>query len=226
MAEGRFVAYYRVSTARQGQSGLGLEAQQKAVADYLNGGQWQLVEAFTEIETGKGSNALKRRPQLAAAIAACKKHKATLVIARLDRLARNVHFISGLMEGGIDFVAVDNPHVNRMVAQILAAVAEDEARRIGDRTRAALAAAKARGTILGSHGREVLAPRFKAEAEARAQELAPVVLDLRRQGFTVRQVAEHLNAQGVPSAQGARWHPSSVHAVLKRLNRQVNRHEQ
>lgn len=219
MAEGKFIAYYRVSTARQGQSGLGLEAQQKAVADYLNGGQWQLVEAFTEIETAKGSNALKRRPQLAAAIAACKQHKATLIIARLDRLARNVHFITGLMEQGIEFVAADMPQANKMMLQIYAVMAEEEGRKIAERTRAALAAAKAKGTDLGWHGREVLAPRFKAEAEARAQQLAPVVLDLRRQGFSVRQVAERLNAEGVPSAQGARWHPSSVHAVLKRLNR-------
>ena len=130
MADGKFIAYYRVSTERQGKSGLGLEAQRKAVADYLNGGRWTLVDEFTEIETGKGANAMDKRPELKAAIAACKKHKATLVIAKLDRLARNVHFISGLMETNVDLVAVDNPNVNRMTLQILAAVAEDEAHRI------------------------------------------------------------------------------------------------
>ena len=206
MAEGKFIAYYRVSTQRQGETKLGLAAQERAVQDYLNGGNWQLVDAFTEVETGKGSNALKRRPQLAAAIAACKRHKATLVIARLDRLARNVHFITGLMEQGIEFVAADMPQANKMMLQIYAVMAEEEGRKIAERTRAALAAAKAKGTDLGWHGREVLAPKFRAEAEARARELAPVFLQLRREGLSVRRMAEELNARGVPTPQGKRWH--------------------
>ena len=120
---GKFIAYYRVSTARQGESGLGLEAQKHAVVSYLNGGKWQLLEEFTEVESGKNS----KRPQLAAAMAAAKKAKATLIIAKLDRLSRNSHFIGGIMNSGVEFLAVDNPHANRLTIHILAAVAEDEA---------------------------------------------------------------------------------------------------
>src|SRR6185369_9410255 len=158
MARSKFIAYYRVSTERQGKSGLGLDAQRTAVLDYLNGGGWKLLGEFTEVETSKGRNALACRPQLRAALEACRKQKATLLIAKLDRLARNVHFISGLMESGVEFVAVDMPQANRFVVHILAAVAEQEAEAISKRTKAALAAARARGTKLG--GRRVSAKRF------------------------------------------------------------------
>jgi DNA invertase Pin-like site-specific DNA recombinase len=150
MANGKFIAYYRVSTQKQGQSGLGLEAQKAAVMSYLNGGQWELVGAFTEIETGKGADALARRPQLRAALDMCKKTKATLVIAKLDRLARNVHFISGLIETGVDFVAADMPYANKTMIQIHAVMSEHERDQISARTKAALAAAKARGVVLGA----------------------------------------------------------------------------
>lgn len=129
----KYVAYFRVSTQRQGQSGLGLEGQQAAVAAFC-----EPLESFTEVESGKRSD----RPELARAIAACKRLGATLVIAKLDRLARNVHFVSGLMESGVEFIACDNPNANRLTVHILAAVAEDEARRISERTKAALAAAR------------------------------------------------------------------------------------
>jgi DNA invertase Pin-like site-specific DNA recombinase len=142
---GNFVAYYRVSTERQGRSGLGLEAQQKAVRDHLNGGDWKLVGEFTEVESGKRSD----RPKLAEALKACRVRGATLIIAKLDRLARNVHFVSGLMESGVEFTAVDFPQANRLAVHILAAVAEHEAKMISERTKAALAAAKARGVKLG-----------------------------------------------------------------------------
>ena len=115
----RFVAYYRVSTERQGSSGLGLEAQQKAVRDYLNGGAWELVAEHVEIESGKRAD----RPELAKALEACKRHKARLVIAKLDRLSRNLAFIATLMEAGVEFLAVDNPHANKLTVHILAAVA-------------------------------------------------------------------------------------------------------
>src|SRR2546428_13319549 len=118
--QGRFIAYFRVSTDKQGKSGLGLEAQRTAVLDYLNGGRWSLVQEFVEIESGKHNE----RPQLAAALAACKKHKARLVIAKLDRLSRNLAFIATLMESGVEFVAVGNPHANQLTVHILAAVAE------------------------------------------------------------------------------------------------------
>src|ERR1700712_922397 len=145
MAQGRFVGYFRVSTARQGRSGLGLEAQQEAVRSYLNGGDWQILAEVIEVESGKRND----RPQIAEALRLCRLHKATLVIAKLDRLARNVHFISSLMESDVDFVACDFPEANRLTVHILAAVAEHEAGMISARTKAALTAAKARGVTLG-----------------------------------------------------------------------------
>ena len=128
---GKFVAYFRVSTDRQGKSGLGLEAQREAVMNYLNGGSWQLVGEFTEVESGKHSD----RPQLAAALAACKKHRAKLVIAKLDRLSRNLAFIATLMEAGAEFIAVDNPHASKLTVHILAAVAQHEREMISQRTK-------------------------------------------------------------------------------------------
>ena len=153
--EAQVVSYLRVSTARQGTSGLGLEAPRAAVAGFLNGGDWTLVQEVLEVESGKRND----RPALATALKLCRKHRATLVIAKLDRLARNVAFISNLMKSGVEFVAVDMPQANRFVVHILAAVAEQEAEAISKRTKAALAAAKARGTKLG--GRRVSAERLQ-----------------------------------------------------------------
>ena len=149
MANGRFISYLRVSTAQQGASGLGLEAQRAAVLQYLNGGNWTLVQEVVEIESGKRND----RPALATALRLCKKYRATLVIAKLDRLARNVAFIANLMESGVEFVAVDMPQATKFTVHIMAAVAEQEAEAISRRTRAALEAAKARGRVLG--GRRV-----------------------------------------------------------------------
>src|SRR6266851_986624 len=146
MANGKFVSYLRVSTARQGISGLGLEAQREAVARYLNGGSWALVQEVVEVESGKRND----RPAIAEALRLCRLHRATLIIAKLDRLARNVHFISSLMESGVEFIAVDFPQANRLTVHILAAVAEHERELISQRTKAALAAAKARGVKLGN----------------------------------------------------------------------------
>lgn len=145
MANGRFISYLKVSTARQGSSGLGLEAQREAVSRYLNGGSWTLVQELVEVESGKRND----RPQIAEAVRLCRLHKASLVIAKLDRLARNVHFISSLMESGVDFVACDFPEANRLTVPILAAVAEHEATMISNRTKAALRVAKVRGVTLG-----------------------------------------------------------------------------
>jgi DNA invertase Pin-like site-specific DNA recombinase len=145
-----YVAYYRVSTDKQGASGLGLEAQREAVARNLGAGS--LLAEFTEVESGKRS---ANRPQLIAALEMCKRKKAILLIAKLDRLARNVHFISGLMEAGVEFVAADMPTANRLTVHIMAAFAEHEAAMISARTKAALQAAKARGTVLGN-------PRWQA----------------------------------------------------------------
>jgi DNA invertase Pin-like site-specific DNA recombinase len=145
---GQFVAYYRVSTCRQAGSGLGLDAQRSAVKCHLSGEAGTLLGEYTEIESGKRSD----RPQLAAALAACKLHKATLIIAKLDRLARNVAFIAGLMESGVEFVAADNPHASKLMLHMLAAFAEHEREQISLRTKAALNAAKDRGVILGKQG--------------------------------------------------------------------------
>src|SRR5262249_55450711 len=141
MMRGKFIAYYRVSTDRQGKSGLGLDAQRKAVVDYLDGGKWTLLDEFTEIESGKRND----RPELEKALAACKKHRAKLVIAKLDRLSRNLAFIAVLMDRKVDFVCCDNPTATKFTIHILAAVAEHERDAISARTKAALAAAKANG---------------------------------------------------------------------------------
>ena len=209
---GRFVTYYRVSTDKQGRSGLGLEAQQAAVRNYLDAGTWELVGEFTEVESGRKSE----RPELARALALCKKRKATLVIARLDRLARNVHFISGLMEAKVKFVACDMPEATPFMLHICAAVAQEEARAISARTKAALAAAKQRGVRLGATGAK-RAKRFKAEAKARAIELAPILSDLKKQGLSLRAIAVELSKRKVPTPRGGAWHPQLVARVLERL---------
>lgn len=212
MADGKFVAYYRVSTQRQGQSGLGLDAQRKAVADYLNGGSWTLVGEFTEIESGRRKN----RPQLTAALAMARQQKATLVIAKLDRLARNVAFVSNLMEGKVSFVAVDMPEADRTFLQMAAVFGEWEARKISERTKAALQAAKARGTVLGSYGK-TLARQHRSEALQRASDLADVVRELQAVHPTVRGLAAALNERKIPTPKGGAWHVSTVHRLLRRL---------
>src|SRR2546421_2783287 len=164
--QGRFIAYFRVSTDKQGKSGLGLEAQRKAVLDYLNGGRWELVQEFVEVESGKHNE----RPQLQAALAACKKHRARLVIAKLDRLSRNLAFIATLMESGVEFVAVDNPHANKLTVHILAAVAQHEREMISERTTAALQAAKARGVRLGNPNLSKAAAIGRARLQEGARE--------------------------------------------------------
>lgn len=213
MAEGKFIAYYRVSTDHQGRSGLGLEAQREAVHRYLNGGAWTLVAEFTEVESGRR----KDRPQLAEAIRMAKREKATLVIARLDRLARNAHFISGLMEARVDFVAADMPNANQLTIRIMAAVAEEGARVISENTKAALSAAKARGVVLGANGR-VLATRNKAEALERLEPVADRLRSMRSAGLSVRAIAATLNAEGVASPGGGAWHVANVHRALQRLD--------
>jgi DNA invertase Pin-like site-specific DNA recombinase len=209
MAQGRFVAYYRVSTDRQGRSGLGLEAQQEAVRSYLDGGSWQLVDEVVE------------------ALKLCRLHQATLIIAKLDRLARNVAFVSNLMESGVDFVAVDFPQANRLTVHILAAVAEHEAAMISQRTRAALAAAKARGRKLGGDrgniaavsglGNQASAAVRRQRADKRASDLVPVIRSIQAGGASLRQVAVELTRRGITSARGGRWSAVQVKRVLERV---------
>lgn len=206
----RYVAYYRVSTAKQGTSGLGLAAQEAAVRAFIGG---EPIAAFTEVESGKRED----RPQLAAALAYAKRHKATLVIAKLDRLARDVHFISGLLKSGVEIRACDIPTANRMVLHIMAAVAEGEREMISERTKAALAAAKERGVRLGTPNTQRLAMEGRARADARARALRAALVDLWMQGVTgAREVAAALNARGIPADRGGQWHPTSVQRLMAR----------
>ena len=219
MANGKFIAYYRVSTQKQGQSGLGLEAQKQGVESYLNGGDWDLVSEFTEIETGKGANALERRPQLRAALDACKKQSATLVIAKLDRLARNVHFVSGLIETGVEFVAADMPRADKTMIQIHAVMSEHERDQISARTKAALAAAKARGVVLGAAGAANLKPNIVERQEAAntfASKLKGVVEGMRARGLSQRSMCAELNELGIQTARGGRWSQIQLQRVMAR----------
>lgn len=219
----KFVAYYRVSTAKQGASGLGLEAQRMAVADYLKHTGGDLVAEITEVESGTRND----RPKLAEALAACRVHKAVLVIAKLDRLARNAAFLLSLRDGGVEFVAVDLPTANRLTVGIMALVAEDEAERISARTKAALAAAKARGVKLGNpanlsnritgstHGNE----RKAALADKRAADLLPVVNDIRKAGATsLRAIAAELNTRSITTPRGGAWSAAQVMRLLDRIS--------
>jgi DNA invertase Pin-like site-specific DNA recombinase len=172
---GKFVAYYRVSTDKQGQSGLGLDAQRQAVMNYLNGGPWKLIAEHTEVETGKRAD----RPELQKALAACRKHKGKLIIAKLDRLSRNLAFIATLMDSNVEFIAADSPHANRLTVHILAAVAEHERGAISERTKAALAAAKRRGVKLGGPR---LAVARKASIKARSEAADAFAANVHRQG--------------------------------------------
>jgi len=212
---GKFVAYYRVSTDKQGKSGLGLEAQRDAVMQFLNGGRWTLAGEFTEVESGKRND----RPELERALAACKKQKAKLVIAKLDRLGRNLAFIATLMESGVEFVAVDNPHANKLTVHILAAVAQHEREMISERTKAALAAAKRRGTRLGNPDLSQAAKHGVAALKAKARQFAanvrPVIDEIMRAGATSHnQIAAKLNERNVKTARGGRWTHVQVGAIL------------
>jgi DNA invertase Pin-like site-specific DNA recombinase len=219
--ERRFVAYYRVSTQQQGRSGLGLDAQRRSVASYLNGGH--LLGEFTEVETGKGSNALDKRPELRAALEQCKRRKATLLVAKLDRLARNVHFLSGLMESGVKFIAVDMPDVNRLTVHVLAAVAEHEREMISTRTRDALAAAKARGIRLGTAGSRNLRhinDRRHAYAMEHAIRVKSIIQGMQSRGLAQRAIVAELNNLGLKAPRGGAWHLPTLQRVLARLGEQ------
>jgi DNA invertase Pin-like site-specific DNA recombinase len=223
----KYIAYYRVSTQKQGASGLGLEAQQEAVARYLGASTAALVGEFVETETGKGADAFAKRPQLRAALEACRKSGAKLLIAKLDRLARNVHFITGLMEAAkgngksaVKFVACDMPEANDLTIHIMAAFAEHEAKRISERTKDALGAAKARGTRLGTDGPANLRANIEerqGEADGFAMRLRGQVEGFKLRGLSQRQMVGELNSLGIRTARGGEWSLIQLQRVMKRL---------
>ena len=225
MNTGNFVSYYRVSTKRQGDSGLGLEAQKKSVVDFLNGGSWKLVGEFTEVESGR-KNA---RVELQKAFAACRIHNATLIISKLDRLSRNAHFLLGLKEAGIEFICCDMPSANRMTVSIMAIVAEEEARMISTRTKDALQAAKARGVKLGTAAKKNLThnDRVKGSAigvQARqtkanqfANDLMPIIKEIQGSGtITLKGIATALNQRGITTSRGKDFSHVTVRRILNR----------
>lgn len=204
------VTYLRVSTDRQGQSGLGLEAQRAAVTSYVTGRV--LLAEFVEVESGRKDD----RPQLAAALALCRQQKGRLVIAKLDRLARSVALISSLMESGVEFVAADMPEANRFMLHIMAAVAEHEREMISQRTRAALAAAKARGTRLGNPrpDRAKMRAAVASRVSVFRTAVAPQIQALQAEGRSLRQIAAELNAKGLTAPRGGPWHAATVLMAL------------
>ena len=214
-----FVSYVRVSTKAQGVSGLGLEAQAAAVRAYVDQAGGEIVENFIEIESGAKDD----RPALAQALAYCRRTKSTLLIAKLDRLGRSVRFVSTVMDSGVDFRAVDNPHATRLTMHILAAVAEHEREAIAARTKAALAAAKARGVRLGAPDPKIGAARSQAvrasKANQRAENVAPIIASVRAAGISsLREIAAALNARGVKSPSGGQWYAASVARVEQRAS--------
>jgi DNA invertase Pin-like site-specific DNA recombinase len=230
----KIIAYYRVSTPKQGRSGLGLEGQQAAVARFVAQRGCEVLAVYQEVESGKKAD----RPELTKALAHAKRSKATLVVAKLDRLARNVAFLSRLLEAGVEFTAIDIEHANQMTIHILAAVADGEAKAISDRTKAALAAAKARGVKLGSarpgHWQEREAARLAggrkglakaAIARSRAAndayfDLVSGMKQLKTEGKSLRFIAEALNAEGHTTRRGKRWNAVQVMRVLDRAQLQ------
>ena len=219
MVDGRFIAYYRVSTERQGKSGLGLEAQRKSVSDYLNGGNWSLIGEFTDIESGKNNV----RPELTKALSLAKLTGATLVIAKLDRLSRNATFLMSLRDAGVEFVAVDLPNANRLTVGIMALVAEQEREAISNRTKAALGAAKARGVKLGGY-RAAARPDptrgltgIKNKAEHFAASVFPVVREIEASGVpSLNGIARELELRGIKTARGGAWSATSVKNLIKK----------
>jgi len=235
MSTKKLISYIRVSTRKQGDSGLGMEAQKAAVEAYAKATGAEIISTFTEIESGKRSD----RPELAKALANARRSRATLCIAKLDRLARNIHFVSGLMESGVDFVAVDNPAANKLTVHLLACIAENEAEQISARTVAALKAAKARGTPLGSarpghwDGRESKrqAGLVKAQAESRrvrrektiagVADLLPLMQERRAAGMGFAKVAAALNDAGHRTTRGNNWTPIGVKLAMERAGKQL-----
>jgi len=218
----RYVTYIRVSTQQQGRSGLGLDAQRKAVSDYLAAYAGHVVGEFREVESGKVND----RPQLQAALKRCRQSRATLLVAKLDRLSRSAAFLLSLRDSGVKFICADLPDANELTIGVLAAVAQHEREMISARTRAALAAAKARGVRLGSPSlaagtastAAVARQGLTAKAKAFAADLRDVIEAAQAEGLcTLQQLAEHLNSLSCPTPRGCAWTPTAVHRLLLRL---------
>jgi DNA invertase Pin-like site-specific DNA recombinase len=222
MASKRLVGYVRVSTAKQGHSGLGIEAQKEALERFAATEGFQILRVFVEVESGKGSDALDRRPQLAAALSEARRQRCYVGLAKLDRLSRDVHFISGLMVHRVPFVVAElGADVDPFILHLFAALAQKERAMISSRTKAALAAAKARGVTLGSpelpKARKSAVATIKALADQHATNVLPVIREIRRTGATsLHQIADALNARGITTPRGGQWYASSVRNVLER----------
>ena len=224
---GKFISYLRVSTKRQGASGLGLEAQRAAVTNWLNGGDWKIIEEVVEVESGKDDS---NRPALQRALEACRRYGAKLVIAKLDRLGRNPSFLLSLRDAGIDFICCDMPDANRLTVGIMACVAEAEREAISERTRVALQAAKARGQVLGNprdetrtfHNRKIAKAAAKKAGEAvrdqadRFAELVKPVLD-ELAGLSANAIANEMNKRGVKTQRGGHWSARHIINLRQRL---------
>jgi len=211
------ITYYRVSTGRQAESGLGIDAQIKTVKDFAAANNYMLEGEYVEIESGKNNH----RPVLKRALHQCKRRQATLLVAKLDRMSRNVNFITGLLESGVDFKAIDVPTGEKFIMHIMAAVAEHERDQISRRTKLALQAAKAKGVELGAHGRYVLSKQNRELSERFAIEMEPMIVRLAEDGFeTVRAVTDELNRLKVPTYRndGSKWHLCTVHKVMMQIN--------
>ena len=223
MANGKYVAYYRVSTQKQGLTGLGMDAQKTAVLNHLNGGKWDLISEFVEVESGKRSD----RPELLKALAICRIHKAKLIIGKLDRLSRNVRFLANLMEAGVQFTACDMPEADITQLQLMMVFAEHETRVVSARTKAALAAAKANGMVLGCQNARIASEASKgaaasakvrtAQAKRMADDLMTIIGSVKSQGaVSLRQIATELNRMNVKTSQGKQWSATQVGRTMER----------
>ena len=224
MSQRTIINYIRVSTSQQGRSGLGIEAQRETLARFAQAEGFEVIREFVEIETGKGSDALDRRPQLAAALAAARKAKCHVAVAKLDRLSRDVHFISGLMVHRVPFLVAElGPDVDPFVLHLFAALAEKERSLISTRTRQALTTAKARGVTLGNpslaEARENAVEAVRAAADRHAANVLPIIREAQKAGArTLREIANVLNARGVSTARGGQWYATSVKNMMARAS--------
>jgi DNA invertase Pin-like site-specific DNA recombinase len=216
------VGYLRVSSTQQGRSGLGIEAQRQALAQFAEADGFEIVREYVEVETGKGADALDRRPQLAAALADARKRHCSIAVAKLDRLSRDVHFISGLMAHRVPFLVAElGPDVDPFILHLFAALAEKERSLIGSRTKSALAAAKARGVTLGGpkirEAQKIAVERVMEIADRHARNVLPIIRDIQRAGIkSLRDVAAALNARGIATARGGKWYAATVRNAMAR----------